>query len=78
MANSVYIQLLDIYQPVTDADIQTGKNFVLRRESAANGLASLIDALLKDAAENITRLCYQYNIDPKNFQMSATYNEKLF
>lgn len=66
------------YEPPTEADVRTGKNYVLRRESAARGLSSLIDALLKDAAEEITRLCYQYNVDPKDFRISSKYNEKLF
>lgn len=66
------------YEPPTEADVRTGKNYVLRRESAARGLSSLIDALLKDAAEKITTLCYQYNVDPKDFQISSKYNEKLF
>ena len=78
MEDTIYIQLLDIYKPVTEADIQTGKNYVLRRESAARGLSSLVDSLLKDAAEQITRLCYVYNIDPKGFSISYKYNEKLF
>lgn len=66
------------YEPPTEADVRTGKNYVLKRESAARGLSSLIDALLKDAAEKITTLCYQYNVDPKDFQISSKYNEKLF
>lgn len=75
---NINIQLLDIYQPITDEDIQTGKNFVLRRESAANGVASLIDALMADAAEQITRICYKYGIDPTRFQFSPQYNEQMF
>ena len=66
------------YKEPTEADVRTGKNYVLRRESAAHGLSSLIDALLKDAAEDITKLCYQYNVDPKDFQISSKYNGKLF
>lgn len=66
------------YKEPTEADVRTGKNYVLRRESAARGLSSLVDAMLEDAAEKITRLCYQYNVDPKDFQISSKYNEKLF
>jgi hypothetical protein len=66
------------YEPPTEADVRTGKNYVLRREQNARGLSSLIDALLKDSAEEITRLCYQYNVDPKDFLISSKYDEKLF
>lgn len=66
------------YKEPTEADVRTGKNYVLRRESAARGLSSLVDAMLEDAAEEITRLCYQYNVDPKDFLISSKYDEKLF
>lgn len=66
------------YKEPTEADVRTGKNYVLRRESAARGLSSLVDAMLEDAAEKITRLCYQYNVDPKDFLISSKYDEKLF
>lgn len=78
MAEPIKIQLSDKYQPVTDADIRTAKNFILRRESAANGLSALIDGLLEDAAANITMLCYQFNVRPEEFQISSNYNEKLY
>lgn len=74
----IQIRLLDTYQPITEEDIQTGKNFVLRRESAANGLASLIDALTADAAARMVQIAYKYGIDPENFQMSPQYNEQMF
>lgn len=63
---------------INEADVQTGKNYVLRRESTVRGISSLIDALLKDAAREITMLCYQYDVDPMTFQMTQKYNEKLF
>ena len=71
-------QLLDIYRPVTEADIRTAQNYVGRRESAAAGLSMLIDAMLKDAAENIVRICYRHNVDPKTFSISPKYNEAMF
>lgn len=77
MTDAINIQLLDIYQVPTDADIRTGKNYVLRREAAANALASLIDELLEEAAEKITALCYKYNVNPNTFTFSYT-NPKLF
>ena len=78
MAEPIQLLLSPEYELPTSADIQTGKNYVLRRESAARGLSLLIDALMKDAAEQITRLCYQYGVDPAKFHISHTYNEKLF
>lgn len=78
MADTIKIQLSDKYEPVTEADIRRAKNYVLRRESAANGLAELTEALIKDAAENITMLCYQFGVDPKTFRISSSYNERLY
>ena len=78
MAEDIQIQLLDIYQPISDEDVQTGKRFVLRRESAANGLASLVDGLLSDAAEEMAQTAYKYGIDPKEFMLSPQYNEQMF
>lgn len=78
MAESINIPLLDIYRDIAPEDIQTGKNFVLRRESAANGLASLIDALLADAAEKIVRICYRYGVNPTTFTFTPQYNGKMF
>lgn len=78
MAEDISIQLLDIYQPISEEQIQAGKNFVLRRESAANGLASLVDSLLADAAANITQIAYRYGVKPTEFQISTIYNPSMF
>ena len=78
MAEDIQIRLLDTYQPITEEDIRTGKNFVLRREIAANGLASLVDSLLADAAAKITQIAYKYGVDPKEFMLSPQYNEQMF
>lgn len=78
MAEDIQIQLLDIYQPISEEDIRTGKNFVLRRESAANGLASLVDALMSDAAAKITQIAYRYGVVPTKFELSTAYNEDMF
>lgn len=75
---SIKIQLADFYEPVTEEQVQRAKNYVLRRESAARGLSSLIDALLQDAAVKITSICYRYNINPTLFELSYKYNEKMF
>ena len=78
MTESIKIQLADFYEPVTEEQVQRAKNYVLRRESAARGLSSLIDALLQDAAVKITSICYRYNINPTLFELSYKYNEKMF
>lgn len=78
MIETLSIIIPEGYDPPKQSDVSAAKNYVLRRESAARGLSSLIDALLKDAAEKITRLCYQYNVDPRTFQIAYSYNEELF
>lgn len=78
MAESIKIQLADFYEPVTEEQVKRAKNYVLRRESAARGLSSLIDALLQDAAVKITSICYRYNINPTLFELSYKYNDKMF
>ena len=66
------------YEPPTEADARTGKNFVLRRESAANGLAALVDGLMEDAAAELVRIAYKHGVDAANFQISPNYNEAMF
>lgn len=78
MAKTINIQLSDLYESVTEEQVQRAKNYVLRRESAARGLSSLVYALLQDAAANIAGICYRYNIDPKTFELSSRYNERMF
>lgn len=75
---NLQIQLFDIYQTPSDEDIQSGKKFVLRRESASNILASLIDSMLADAAANITQIAYRYGVKPTEFQISTIYNPSMF
>lgn len=78
MAQDIMIQLSDNFEPISNEDIKKAKNYILRRESAARGLSHLIDGLLEDAAEKITLIAYRYGIDPKNFQFTPKYNEKMF
>ena len=77
MADNIKIQLQDIYEPVTTSDVNKAKKYVLRREQAANALAMLVDALLDDAAGEITRICYKYGVNPTAFTISSSYNEKM-
>ena len=78
MAEDIRIQLEDIYKDVTDEDIRSGKNYVLRRERAAQSLSSLIDDMLADAAEKLTLIAYRYGINPEKFRIASSYNEKMF
>ena len=78
MADTIKIQLDDAFLPVTDEQVKEGKAFVLKRERAATALATLVDALLVTAAADITQICYRYGVEPKDFQLSSRYNEKMF
>lgn len=78
MANDIKIQLSDIYEPITEKQISDAKRYVLRREQAAIAVSSLIDSLLEDAAENITKIAFRYGIDPKRFQIADSYNKDMF
>ena len=77
MADAIKIQLQDIYEPITEEQVRSSKNYVLRREKAASALATLVDALLEDAAGEITRICYRYGVNPTTFTISGAYNVKM-
>ena len=77
MNGDINIQLLDIYQNPSNEQIRSSKNYVLRREKAASALATLVDALLEDAAGEITRICYRYGVNPTTFTISRAYNVKM-
>lgn len=76
--NETIQALLPYGYEIHEADVQSAKNYIIRRESAAHGLSSLIEALLKDAAARITEICYRYGIDPQRFTLTSKYNEKMF
>lgn len=78
MAETLNILIPYGYAEPTLDDVKKAKNYVLKRESAARSLSSLIDALMKDAAAEITKLCFKYNISPKDFQIASSYNKELF
>lgn len=61
-----------------ESDEKNAKEYLSRREKTAQALSSLVDALMKDAAEEITKICYRYGIDPQRFTISSAYNEKMF
>ena len=75
---SIKIQLDEKFRPVTQEVIDNTRQYVSLREKTADELSSLIEELLKQAAEAITIACYKYDIDPETFVISSTYDEKLF
>ena len=77
MNKNIKIQLLDIYQMPSEQQVSSAKKYLLLREQAANALSLLVDALLSDAAGEITRICYKYGVNPTAFTISSSYNEKM-
>lgn len=78
MADTISLLLPYGYDMPTDEELKRSKNYVARRQSCVHGLDALITALLGDAAAEIARICLSYNIDPRRFTISASYNEKMF
>lgn len=58
-------------------DIQSAKDFILQRNENARALASRIDEILDDIAEQIVNICYRYDVDPLTFTISSDYNEDM-
>lgn len=78
MADSIVIRLdTSRYRPPTEQDIASAKEFILRRNESARLLESRIDSQLEEAAEQIVTICYKYNINPKEFEISSRYNENM-
>lgn len=55
-------------------DVNAAKEYVLERARAEIALASKVDDILKEYAEQMIRVCYKYNIDPQNFSFGANDN----
>ena len=78
MAESIKIKLDGSqYRLPTQEDITSAKQFILRRNDFARLLESKVDDCLEDAAQEIVRICYKYNVDPKEFSINSKYNEKM-
>ena len=78
MAESIKIKLDGSqYRLPTQEDITSAKQFILRRNDYARLLESKVDDCLEDAAQEIVRICYKYNVDPKEFAINSKYNEKM-
>lgn len=65
------------YQLPTQDDVTVAKQFVLRRNQAAQQLEDKIDDVLSDAAQRIVTICFRYNINPNEFQINSQYNEQM-
>lgn len=78
MADSIKIRLDGTkYALPTQEDIRAAKQFILRRNEYARLLEGKVDECLADAAEEITKICYRYNVDPMTFSISSQYNEQM-
>ena len=65
------------YRIPKDEDIRKAKDFVLQRNETARALASRIDDILDEMAEQIVTICYRYDVNPATFTISSDYNEDM-
>ena len=78
MADSIKIKFdTSQYRLPTTEDITAAKQFVLRRNEVARLLEERIDEVLKDAEERIMTICYKYDVEPTEFEISSRYNEQM-
>ena len=63
------------YAIPSDSDIKKAKRWTALRQKNAAQLSSLVQALLEDALEELTKIGYMYNLRPEEFQFSK--DEKL-
>lgn len=78
MASNITIKIDTArYQSPTEDDILEAKNYVIRRESMAMVLTDKIDEVLKDLAEKVVTICYRYNVNPKTFTITSSYNADM-
>ena len=78
MVDNIKIKLdTSQYRLPTAEDITAAKQFVLRRNEVARLLEERIDEVLKDAEERIMTICYKYDVEPTEFEISSRYNEQM-
>lgn len=78
MADSIKIKLdTSQYRLPTTEEITAAKQFVLRRNESARLLEERIDEVLKEAEEHIITICYKYDVEPTEFEISSRYNEQM-
>ena len=74
MSKDITLKLPSGINAPTQDDINAAKEYVLERSRAEIALASAVDDILKEYAEQMIRVCYKYNIDPQNFSFGANDN----
>lgn len=74
MAEDITLKLPSGINAPTQDDINAAKEYVLERSRAEIALASAVDDILKEYAEQMIRVCYKYNIDPQNFSFGTNDN----
>ena len=74
MSKDITLKLPSGINAPTQDDIKAAKEYVLERSRAEIALASAVDDILKEYAEQMIRVCYKYNIDPQNFSFGANDN----
>lgn len=78
MASTIKIRIDgNRYRIPKEDDIRSAKDFILQRNENARALASRIDEILDDIAEQIVTICYRYDVDPLTFTISYEYNEDM-
>lgn len=78
MAKKIVITLdTSRYEMPTEEQIKAAKKYIVDRVAVQRALEDEIDELLRDMAEDIITLCYKYNVDPKTFTFSESYNPEL-
>ena len=78
MADNITIKLdTSKYQAPSLEDVTAAKRYVLRREDTARALEDRIDDILREVAEQVVIICYKYNVNPKEFTITASYNKDM-
>lgn len=78
MADSIKIKLdTSRYRIPTQEDISAAKEYILQREESARAIGDEAEALLSRAAEEVVKICYKYDADPKKLLFSSAFNEEM-
>lgn len=65
------------YSAPTQDEIDEAKRYIARREQFGALLQERVDAILMEAAEDVVRICYSYNVDPKRLYFSNGFNKEM-
>lgn len=78
MPSTIKIKLSPEYAPFTEKDVREAKDYVLRRERAADALEGRIDSMVADAAEQVASIALSYNIRPERLEFTQECDETMF